>query len=122
MKCIMGIVQPDVGSIIAEIDGVRHELVGMTTEEIVDLHRAGAGGTAAVPAADQENLLLGAFRPTARVQRQRNDYVQVALARAILDRRGDRRRAGSGPRGAGRGAAGGAGGGGPGPGSGRREP
>ena len=65
MKCIMGMVRPSQGSIIAEIDGVRHELVGRTTEEIVDL------GIALVPEGRrlfplltvEENLLLGAYRP-----------------------------------------------------------
>jgi branched-chain amino acid transport system ATP-binding protein len=74
MKCIMGMVRPRSGSIIAEIDGVKHELVGKTTEEIVDL------GIALVPEGRrlfprlsvEENLLLGAFRPTARAQMQRN--------------------------------------------------
>ena len=28
MKCVMGIVRPTAGSIIAEIDGTRHELIG----------------------------------------------------------------------------------------------
>src|SRR5262252_10791434 len=37
MKCVMGIVQPAAGSILAEIDGERHDLVGRSTEEIVDL-------------------------------------------------------------------------------------
>ena len=37
MKCIMGMVRPSVGSIVAEIDGIHHDLVGRTTEEIVDL-------------------------------------------------------------------------------------
>jgi branched-chain amino acid transport system ATP-binding protein len=71
MKCIMGMVQPRAGSIVAEIEGVRHELVGKTTEEIVDL------GIALVPEGRrlfprltvEENLLLGAFRPTARAKR-----------------------------------------------------
>ncbi len=74
MKCIMGIVRPMSGSIIAEIDGVKHELVGMTTEEIVDL------GIALVPEGRrlfprltvEENLSLGAFRPTARSQMSKN--------------------------------------------------
>ena len=74
MKCIMGIVQPSAGSIVAEIDGTRHELVGKTTEEIVDL------GIALVPEGRrlfprltvEENLALGAFRPTARAQMQQN--------------------------------------------------
>jgi branched-chain amino acid transport system ATP-binding protein len=68
MKCIMGMVRPSKGTIIAEIDGVHHELVGRTTEEIADL------GIALVPEGRrlfplltvEENLLLGAYRPTAR--------------------------------------------------------
>ena len=65
MKCIMGIVRPSEGSIIAEIDGMHHDLVGRTTEEIVDL------GIALVPEGRrlfpkltvEENLLLGAYPP-----------------------------------------------------------
>ena len=68
MKSIMGIVRPSAGSISAEIDGVTHELIGLSTEEIVDL------GIAFVPEGRrlfprqtvEENLLLGAFRPAAR--------------------------------------------------------
>src|SRR5262245_30075934 len=68
MKCVMGILRPRTGSIVAEIDGTRHQLVGKTTEEIVDL------GIALVPEGRrlfprltvEENLMLGAFRPTAR--------------------------------------------------------
>jgi branched-chain amino acid transport system ATP-binding protein len=74
MKCIMGIVRPSAGTISAEIDGKRHELVGRTTEEIVDL------GIALVPEGRrlfpkltvEENLLLGAFRPLARREMRRN--------------------------------------------------
>ena len=74
MKCIMGIVRPNAGRIVAEIDGQKHELVGRTTEEIVDL------GIALVPEGRrlfpkltvEENLLLGAFRHAARVEMQRN--------------------------------------------------
>ena len=68
MKCIMGMLRPSSGSIVAEIDGERHELIGRTTEEIVDL------GISLVPEGRrlfpkltvEENLLLGAFRPSAR--------------------------------------------------------
>jgi branched-chain amino acid transport system ATP-binding protein len=70
MKCIMGIVRPSAGSIVAEIDGKKHDLVGRSTESIVDL------GIALVPEGRrlfpkltvEENLLLGAFRPTARAR------------------------------------------------------
>jgi branched-chain amino acid transport system ATP-binding protein len=68
MKCIMGMLRPSSGSIVAEIDGERHDLIGRTTEEIVDL------GISLVPEGRrlfpkltvEENLLLGAFRPSAR--------------------------------------------------------
>ena len=62
------------GTITATIDGSVHELVGLSTEEIVDL------GIAFVPEGRRlfpkqsvmENLQLGAFRPKARAQLQRN--------------------------------------------------
>jgi branched-chain amino acid transport system ATP-binding protein len=74
MKCIMGMVRPSAGTIVAEIDGKKHDLVGRTTEEIVDL------GIALVPEGRrlfpkltvEENLLLGAFRSTARSEMARN--------------------------------------------------
>ena len=74
MKCIMGILQPREGSITLEIDGQKHELVGKSTEEIVDL------GVALVPEGRrlfpkltvEENLMLGAFRKTARQQIKQN--------------------------------------------------
>jgi branched-chain amino acid transport system ATP-binding protein len=70
IKCIMGLVRPSSGRISAEIDGVRHELVGMQPEQIVDL------GISLVPEGRrlfprlsvEENLLLGAYRPAARSQ------------------------------------------------------
>jgi branched-chain amino acid transport system ATP-binding protein len=70
MKCIMGIVRPSAGSIVAEIDGKKHDLVGRSTEWIVDL------GIALVPEGRrlfpkltvEENLLLGAFRSIARAR------------------------------------------------------
>jgi branched-chain amino acid transport system ATP-binding protein len=84
IKCVMGIVRPVAGSITAEIDGKRHELVGRTTEEIVDL------GIALVPEGRrlfpklsvEENLLLGAFRPLARAKLKQNlDYCFEAFPR-----------------------------------------
>ncbi len=68
MKCIMGWVRPSKGRIVAEIDGEKHDLAGLTTEQIVDL------GIALVPEGRrlfprqtvEENLLLGASRPKAR--------------------------------------------------------
>jgi branched-chain amino acid transport system ATP-binding protein len=74
MKSIMGMVRPSKGSIKAVIDGNEHELIGRSTEEIVDL------GIGFVPEGRRlfpkltvtENLLLGAFRPKARSQIDRN--------------------------------------------------
>jgi len=74
MKCVMGMVKPDAGSILLEIDGTSHDLTAMATEEIVNL------GVALVPEGRrlfpkltvEENLLLGAFREAARPQIERN--------------------------------------------------
>ena len=74
MKCIMGIVRPESGTIVAEVDGGRHNLIGRSTEEIVDL------GVALVPEGRrlfplltvEENLMLGAFRAKARTDLRRN--------------------------------------------------
>ncbi len=74
MKCVMGLVRPSAGSIVAEIDGVRHELVGRSTEAIVAL------GIGFVPEGRRlfpkltvtENLMLGAFRAAARPEIARN--------------------------------------------------
>jgi len=89
MKCIMGIVRPTAGSIVAEIDGVRHDLVGRSTEEIVDL------GIALVPEGRrlfpkltvEENLLLGAFRRTARRALARNLEVCFETFPRLAERR-----------------------------------
>jgi branched-chain amino acid transport system ATP-binding protein len=70
MKCVMGIVQPTAGRIVATIGGVEHDLSGMPTERIVDL------GIVLVPEGRrlfprltvEENLLLGAYRPLARAE------------------------------------------------------
>jgi len=74
MKCVMGMVRPRQGRILAEIDGQTHGLVGMATEDIVDL------GIALVPEGRrlfprqtvEENLLLGASRRRARAQIKTN--------------------------------------------------
>ena len=89
IKCIMGIVRPSAGSIIAEIDGVNHDLVGRTTEQIVDL------GIALVPEGRrlfpkltvEENLLLGAFRRTARAALARNLEVCFETFPRLAERR-----------------------------------
>src|SRR5262252_892823 len=90
MKSIMGIVRPSAGTIVAEIEGERHDLIGRVTEEIVDL------GIALVPEGRrlfprltvEENLLLGAFRPKARAQIKANmDFCFSAFPRLAERRR-----------------------------------
>jgi len=89
IKCIMGIVRPSAGSIVADIDGVRHDLVGRSTEEIVDL------GIALVPEGRRlfpkltvvENLLLGAFRHAARRELARNLEVCFETFPRLAERR-----------------------------------
>ena len=89
MKCIMGMVKPDSGSIMLEIDGQRHELSSMATEDIVNL------GVALVPEGRrlfpkltvEENLLLGAYRQIARTQIASNlEFVYEAFP-LLLERR-----------------------------------
>jgi branched-chain amino acid transport system ATP-binding protein len=90
MKSVMGIVRPTAGSIVAEIDGVRHDLVGRPTHDIVDL------GIALVPEGRrlfprlsvEENLLLGAFRPRARARIKANmEFCFTAFPRLAERRR-----------------------------------
>src|SRR5271169_6632910 len=89
MKCVMGILRPTAGSIVAEIDGERVDLVGHSTEEIVDL------GITLVPEGRrlfpkltvEENLLLGAFRPLARAEIARNLESSYETFPALRERR-----------------------------------
>jgi branched-chain amino acid transport system ATP-binding protein len=89
MKCVMGILPPIAGSIVAEIDGKQHDLVGRSTEAIVDL------GISLVPEGRrlfpklsvEENLLLGAFRPLARAEIARNLEMSYATFPALRERR-----------------------------------
>ncbi|MBV8120398.1 MAG: ABC transporter ATP-binding protein [Alphaproteobacteria bacterium] len=89
IKCVMGIVTPSAGSITADIDGERVDLVGRSTEEIVDL------GISLVPEGRrlfpkltvEENLLLGAFRSTARADIARNTELCYATFPTLRERR-----------------------------------
>jgi branched-chain amino acid transport system ATP-binding protein len=89
-KSIIGLVRPSSGRIVAEIEGERHDLIGRSTEDIVDL------GIALVPEGRrlfprlsvEENLLLGAFRPKARAQIKTNlDFCFEAFPRLAERRR-----------------------------------
>jgi branched-chain amino acid transport system ATP-binding protein len=74
MKCVMGMVRPSRGSINLRIDNQDHDLTRLSTEAIVNL------GVAMVPEGRrlfprltvEENLLLGAFRPLARGEIEKN--------------------------------------------------
>ncbi|HYZ41109.1 MAG TPA: ABC transporter ATP-binding protein [Stellaceae bacterium] len=89
MKCVMGMLPPTGGSIVAEIDGERFDLVGRATEEIVDL------GISLVPEGRrlfpkltvEENLLLGAFRSSARAEIGRNLDASYEMFPALRERR-----------------------------------
>jgi branched-chain amino acid transport system ATP-binding protein len=90
MKCVMGIVRPSAGRIVADIDGVSHDLTRLSTEEIVDL------GIALVPEGRrlfpkltvEENLLLGAYRRSARRQMDSNLDTCFATFPRLAERRG----------------------------------
>ncbi len=89
MKCIMGIVRPSRGSVRAVIDGVEHDLVGRSPEDIVDL------GISLVPEGRrlfprlsvEENLLLGAYRKTARAAMAKNLEFSYATFPRLAERR-----------------------------------
>src|SRR5262249_26341998 len=89
MKCVMGILPPRAGRITAEIDGVSHDLVGRTTEEIVDL------GIALVPEGRrlfprltvEENLLMGAYRRKARAEINANREFCLECFPRLAERR-----------------------------------
>lgn len=74
LKCIMGMIHPNSGEIVLDIDGERIDLIGKQPEEIVEL------GIALVPEGRrlfpaltvEENLLLGAYRPKARKKIDKN--------------------------------------------------
>ena len=74
MKCVMGMVRPTRGSVVLSIDDRKHDLTRLSTEQIVNL------GVAMVPEGRrlfpkltvEENLLLGAFRPQARGEIEKN--------------------------------------------------
>jgi branched-chain amino acid transport system ATP-binding protein len=89
MKCIMGMVRPSAGRIVADIDGTSHDLTRLSTEEIVDL------GIALVPEGRrlfpkltvEENLLLGAYRRSARLAMDQNLDTCFATFPRLAERR-----------------------------------
>ena len=89
LKCIMGIITPSAGQVTFTVDGEPIDLIGKKPEEIVDL------GVALVPEGRrlfpslsvEENLILGAFRATARTNISQNlEFVFEAFP-ALASRR-----------------------------------
>jgi branched-chain amino acid transport system ATP-binding protein len=89
MKCVMGMVRPTKGSVVLEMDGARHDLTKLSTEQIVNL------GVALVPEGRrlfpkltvEENLLLGAFRPQARKEMNKNRDFVMEVFPVLAERR-----------------------------------
>ena len=89
MKCVMGMVRPTRGSVFLTLDGERHDLTKLSTEDIVNL------GVALVPEGRrlfprltvEENLLLGGFRPQARAAIQKNLAFSYEVFPVLAERR-----------------------------------
>jgi branched-chain amino acid transport system ATP-binding protein len=90
MKCLMGMVKPTRGSIVLEAEGQGSvDLVSLPTQEIVNL------GIAIVPEGRrlfpkltvEENLLLGAFRSSARPNIAKNLEFAYTSFPVLLERR-----------------------------------
>jgi branched-chain amino acid transport system ATP-binding protein len=89
MKCVMGLLRPSAGSIVARIGDDSIELVGLATEEIVAL------GVILVPEGRhllpkltvEENLYLGAMRRQARPHIRRNLEASYDLFPRLAERR-----------------------------------
>ncbi len=90
IKCIMGIVRPSAGRIVAEIGGAEHDLAGLAPQEVVRL------GIALVPEGRrlfprltvEENLLLGAHRREARAHLAANLAFCFEAFPRLAERRG----------------------------------
>ena len=89
LKCVMGMVRPTKGSVTLEIDGARHDLTRLSTEQVVNL------GVALVPEGRrlfprltvEENLMLGAFRPLARAEIPKNIAFCYEIFPVLQERR-----------------------------------
>ncbi len=89
MRTILGLLRPTRGTITAEIDGTTIELIGRAPEEIVEL------GIVLVPEGRrlfprltvEENLVLGAYRPTARRDLSKNLAFCFESFPRLLERR-----------------------------------
>ena len=90
MKCVMGMVRPSKGKVILTLDGATHDLTKLSTEAIVNL------GVALVPEGRrlfpkltvEENLLLGAYRPLARKEMDKNRAFCYEIFPNLAERKG----------------------------------
>ena len=89
MKCVMGLLPPSSGSIVARIDGDSLDLLELSTVEIVE------SGIVLVPEGRhllpkltvEENLRMGALRPQARPHVRRNLEASYTLFPRLAERR-----------------------------------
>jgi branched-chain amino acid transport system ATP-binding protein len=89
MKCVMGLVRPQRGSVSLMVDGKAHDLTRLSPEAIVDL------GVALVPEGRRlfpkltvaENLMLGAFRKAARQAIRHNQSMAFETFPVLKERR-----------------------------------
>jgi len=79
MKCIMGMVRPSEGTIVAEIDGIHHDNLGIAL--VPEGRRLFPMLTV------EENLLLGAYRAAARAELVRNLAVCFETFPRLAERR-----------------------------------
>ncbi len=88
LKCITGLVRPTAGQITLKLDGVEHNLVGRSPQEIVNLGVSMvAEGRRLFPRLTvEENLYLGAYRPSARADLARNLEFCYATFPILKDR------------------------------------
>ena len=90
MKCVMGIVRPRAGAIVVEIDGERFDLIGRSTEQIVDL------GIALVPEGRrlfprltvEENLRMGLATKSASAEIPARIFEMFPVLKQMMKRRG----------------------------------
>ena len=90
MKCVMGMVRPTRGSIVLTSENQKYDLTKLSTEQIVNL------GVALVPEGRrlfprltvEENLLLGAFRPLARREMDKNRAFCYEIFPNLAERKG----------------------------------
>ncbi len=89
IKCIMGLVRPRAGRIEATIDGETVDLVGLTTEQVVELGIVLAPeGRRLFPSLTvEENLALGAYRHIARRAMRENLSLCLETFPVLRERR-----------------------------------